>query len=37
MTLSVAGKQMGDARLTWAVEQNGGSFVDLKPGDSVEV
>jgi L-ascorbate metabolism protein UlaG (beta-lactamase superfamily) len=37
MTLSVAGKQMGDARLTWAVEQNGGSFVDLKPGDTVDV
>lgn len=37
MTLSVAGKQMGDARLTWAVEQNGGSFVDLGPGDSTEV
>ena len=37
MTLSVAGKQMGDARLTWAVEQNGGSFVDLRPGDSTEV
>ena len=37
MTLSVAGKQMGDSRLTWAVEQNGGSFVDLKPGDSIEV
>ena len=37
MTLSVAGKQMGDARLTWAVEQNGGSFVDLAPGDSTEV
>lgn len=37
MTLSAAGKQMGDARLTWAVEQNGGSFVDLKPGDSVDV
>lgn len=37
MTLSVAGKQMGDARLTWAVEQNGGTFVDLGPGDSTEV
>ena len=37
MTLSVAGKQMGDARLTWAVEQHGGSFVDLGPGDSTEV
>lgn len=37
MTLSTAGKQMGYARLTWAVEQNGGSFVDLQPGDTVDV
>jgi len=37
MTLSVAGKQMGAARLAWAAEQNGGSYVDLQPGDSTEV
>jgi len=37
MTLATAGKQMGAARLAWAVEQNGGSFVDLQPGDTVDV
>ncbi|MFF0910279.1 MBL fold metallo-hydrolase [Microbacterium enclense] len=37
MTLSVAGKQMGASRLTWAVEQNGGSFVDLPPGETTDV
>lgn len=37
MTLSVAGKQMGAARLTWAVEQNGGSYVDLPPGETTDV
>lgn len=36
MTLSVAGKQMGRARLQWAVEQGGGEFVALEPGDSTE-
>jgi hypothetical protein len=37
MTLSVAGRQMGRARLTWAVEQNGGEFFELDPGESVDV
>lgn len=37
MTLSVAGKQMGAARLTWAAEQHGGGFVDLQPGDTTDV
>lgn len=37
MTLSTAGKQMGAARLTWAAEQNGGSFVDLQPGNTLDV
>ena len=37
MTLSVAGRTMGRARLRWAVEQDGGQFVELDPGDTVEV
>lgn len=36
-TLSDAGRELGRARLRWAVEQDGGSFVDLDPGDSTEV
>jgi L-ascorbate metabolism protein UlaG (beta-lactamase superfamily) len=37
MTLSRAGLGMGRARLQWAVEQNGGEFLELEPGDSVDV
>jgi L-ascorbate metabolism protein UlaG (beta-lactamase superfamily) len=37
MTLSVAGKQMGAARLAWATEQNGGTFTELQPGESFDV
>jgi L-ascorbate metabolism protein UlaG (beta-lactamase superfamily) len=37
MTLSVAGRDMGRARLTWAVEQHGGEFVALEPGESTDV
>lgn len=37
MTLSVAGRDMGRARLTWATEQNGGEFLVLEPGDSADV
>jgi hypothetical protein len=37
MTLSVAGRDMGLARLRWAVEQNGGEFIALEPGDSTEL
>ena len=37
MTLSVAGKQMGTARLTWATEQNGGAFTELQPGETLDV
>ncbi|QEV99778.1 MBL fold metallo-hydrolase [Microbacterium caowuchunii] len=37
MTLSVAGLGMGRARLRWAVEQGGGEFLELDPGDSTEV
>jgi L-ascorbate metabolism protein UlaG (beta-lactamase superfamily) len=37
MTLSVAGKQMGAARLAWATEQCGGSFTELQPGETLDV
>jgi L-ascorbate metabolism protein UlaG (beta-lactamase superfamily) len=37
MTLSVAGRDMGRARLKWATEQNGGEFFALDPGDSVDL
>jgi L-ascorbate metabolism protein UlaG (beta-lactamase superfamily) len=37
MTLSVAGKQMGAARLTWATEQGGGTFTELQPGETLDV
>ncbi|NII71270.1 MBL fold metallo-hydrolase [Microbacterium ulmi] len=36
MTLSVIGRGMHRARLTWAVEQGGGEFLVLEPGDSAE-
>jgi L-ascorbate metabolism protein UlaG (beta-lactamase superfamily) len=37
MTLSVVGRDMHRARLQWATEQNGGEFVALDPGDSVDI
>jgi L-ascorbate metabolism protein UlaG (beta-lactamase superfamily) len=37
MTLSVIGKDMGRARLRWAVEQDGGEFLLLEPGDSTDI
>lgn len=37
MTLSAAGKQIGGARLTWATEQDGGSFTELQPGETLDV
>ncbi|MBW8871742.1 MAG: MBL fold metallo-hydrolase [Leifsonia sp.] len=37
MVLSRAGKDMSNARLTWATEQNGGTFYALEPGDSLDV
>lgn len=37
MTLSVAGRDMGRARLQWAAEQNGGELVVLDPGDAVDL
>ncbi|WP_460774208.1 MBL fold metallo-hydrolase [Microbacterium sp. GXF7504] len=37
MTLSRAGLGIGRARLQWAVEQHGGEFLELEPGDSVDI
>lgn len=37
MTLSVAGKQMGAARLSWATEQCGGTFIELEPGETLDI
>lgn len=37
MVLSRAGKDMSNARLTWAVEQGGGEFHALEPGDSLDL
>lgn len=37
MTLSRIGLQMHRARLAWATEQGGGEFVELEPGESVEL
>jgi L-ascorbate metabolism protein UlaG (beta-lactamase superfamily) len=37
MTLSVAGRDMGRARLQWATEQHGGEFLALDPGDSADI
>lgn len=37
MTLSVAGKGIGNDRLKWAVEQDGGTFFALEPGESIDL
>lgn len=37
MTLSVVGRDMGRARLRWAVEQGGGAFLALDPGDAADM
>ena len=37
MVLSTAGKAMGGDRLKWAVEQGGGEYVALEPGDTLDV
>ena len=37
MTLSVAGKGMQADRLKWATEQNGGSWIPLEVGESVDL
>ena len=36
MTLSVAGKELGNARLQWATEQGGGTYQVLEPGESID-
>jgi len=37
MTLSVAGKSMQADRLGWATEQNGGTWIPLEVGESVDL
>lgn len=37
MTLSVAGKTMGNDRLGWATRQGGGEYFALEPGESLEL
>ncbi|MGN6762397.1 MAG: MBL fold metallo-hydrolase, partial [Leifsonia sp.] len=37
MVLSRADKDMSNARLKWATEQNGGTHYPLEPGDSLEL
>ncbi|PVW06386.1 MBL fold metallo-hydrolase [Microbacterium sp. Gd 4-13] len=37
MTVSQIGRDMHRARLTWAVEENGGEFLALDPGDSTDL
>ena len=37
MTVSQIGRDMHRARLTWAVEENGGEFISLDPGDSTDL
>ncbi|WP_434812076.1 MBL fold metallo-hydrolase [Microbacterium sp. bgisy189] len=37
MTLSRIGLTMGRSRLKWATEQGGGEFVELDPGDAVDL
>ncbi len=37
MTVSVIGRDMHRARLAWAVQQNGGEFLALEPGQSTEL
>lgn len=36
MVLSQFGKELSHARLAWAVEQGGGEYVKLGPGDSLD-
>lgn len=36
MTLSVVGRDAGRARLRWAVEQGGGEFLALDPGEATD-
>ncbi|GAA1512527.1 L-ascorbate metabolism protein UlaG (beta-lactamase superfamily) [Agromyces terreus] len=36
MLLSQAGKALSNARLAWAVEQGGGEYLPLEPGDTLD-
>ena len=37
MVLSQGGQHLSNSRIAWATEQNGGEFIPLEPGDSVEL
>lgn len=37
MVLSRSGKDLSNARIAWATEQNGGRFFALEPGDSLDL
>jgi L-ascorbate metabolism protein UlaG (beta-lactamase superfamily) len=37
MLLSTAGKSLGGDRIKWAVEQGGGEYVGLEPGQSLDL
>jgi L-ascorbate metabolism protein UlaG (beta-lactamase superfamily) len=37
MVLSTAGKSMGNDRIQWATEQNGGQFFPLQPGEAIDL
>lgn len=37
MVLAKAGKDMANTRITWATEQNGGTFIPLAPGDTLDI
>jgi L-ascorbate metabolism protein UlaG (beta-lactamase superfamily) len=37
MVLSRAGKDLSNARIAWATEQNGGEFFALEPGDTLDL
>lgn len=37
MTLSVIGRDMHRARLTWAATQGGGEFLPLEPGEHIDI
>ncbi|NNC11027.1 MBL fold metallo-hydrolase [Planctomonas sp. JC2975] len=37
MVSSVVGKQMANGRIQWAVEQGGGRYLDLQPGDTYDI
>lgn len=37
MPLSVAARTMHTSRLAWATEQNGGEYIDLAPGDELDI